>query len=271
MEIWEVIESQRRQGEAIVVVTVAARRGSVPGETGAKAVVSGAGLVSGTLGGGKIEARALAEATTMLAGGPACVLRKWNLQHDIGMTCGGEMTLLFERISPRQEWHIVIFGAGHVSQSLVRLLATLRCHIDVVDERSDWLARLPEADHIARHRVAAFEDGVSLIGKESYVLTISKGHATDRPVLREVLKRHPEIPYLGVIGSAAKRAVLLRELGEDGIGQSMLDQIVCPVGLAVGGNDPAEIAVSIAAQLLQRRDMRISTTTARSPVSAPPA
>jgi xanthine dehydrogenase accessory factor len=266
MDIWEVIESQRRQGEPIVVATVAAGRGSVPGETGAKAVVSGAGLIAGTLGGGKIEARALAEAATVLAGGPACVMRTWNLQRDIGMTCGGEMTLLFERISPGQEWHIVIFGAGHVAQALVRLLATLRCRIDVVDERPEWLARLPEAENIARHRVAAFEDGVSLVGGGSFVLSISKGHATDRPVLREVLRRHPEIPYLGVIGSAAKRAVLRRELAEDAIPEDLLDKIICPLGLAVGGNDPAEIAVSIAAQLLQRRDVLISDATGRSPV-----
>ncbi len=240
MDIWEVIESQRRQGEPIVVATVAAGRGSVPGETGAKAVVSGAGLIAGTLGGGKIEARALAEAATVLAGGPACVMRTWNLQRDIGMTCGGEM--------------------------LVRLLATLRCRIDVVDERPEWLARLPEAENIARHRVAAFEDGVSLVGGGSFVLTISKGHATDRPVLRDVLRRHPEIPYLGVIGSAAKRAVLRRELAEDAIREDLLDKIICPLGLAVGGNDPAEIAVSIAAQLLQRRDVLISEATGRSPV-----
>ncbi|MCU0753008.1 MAG: XdhC family protein [Akkermansiaceae bacterium] len=247
MDIWEVIESQRRQGEPIVVATVAAGRGSVPGETGAKAVVSGAGLIAGTLGGGKIEARALAEAATVLAGGPACVMRTWNLQRDIGMTCGGEMTLLFERISPGQ-------------------VATLRCRIDVVDERPEWLARLPEAENIARHRVAAFEDGVSLVGGGSFVLTISKGHATDRPVLRDVLRRHPEIPYLGVIGSAAKRAVLRRELAEDAIREDLLDKIICPLGLAVGGNDPAEIAVSIAAQLLQRRDVLISEATGRSPV-----
>ena len=103
------------------------------------------------------------------------------------------------------------------------------------------------------HCVSAYEDGVGLVSEKSYILCLTKGHSTDRPVLREVLRRYPGGAFLGVIGSLAKRAVLGRELREDGIAEAVLERMVCPVGLPIGTNDPAEIAISIVAQLLERR------------------
>ncbi|MCU0797441.1 MAG: xanthine dehydrogenase accessory protein XdhC [Akkermansiaceae bacterium] len=256
MDGWRTIAEQESKGAAFVVVTVAAQRGSVPAVTGAKAIIDADGLRAGTLGGGKVEAKAIREAQAMLAGSGSCELRTWNLQKDVGMTCGGEMTLLFEKVAPAEAWRVVVFGAGHVSQALVRLLATLNCGVEVIDTRPEWLDRLPAGERIRRHVVSAFEDGVGIVTPGDFVVSITQGHSTDRPVLREVLKRFPGIPFLGVIGSAAKRAVLLRELREDGIDADLLKNLVCPLGLPLGGNDPAEIAVSITAQLLERRDAR---------------
>lgn len=254
MHVMRAINELMESGASFVVVTVAGLKGSVPGELGGKAVVTAEGLVAGTLGGGKVEAKAIAEAIAMLAGGPACFIRQWNLQRDVGMTCGGEMTFFFERIAGAPEWHVLVFGAGHVSQALVRVLAGIRCRVDVVDVRADWLAKLPPEKNIQPHHVAAFEEGVKLAREGSFIISITQGHSTDRPVLREVLRAFPSIPFLGVIGSAAKRAVLLRELSADGIAKAQLEKVICPVGLALGGNDPAEIAISITAQLLETRD-----------------
>jgi xanthine dehydrogenase accessory factor len=258
-DVWEAVAKLRRDGVDFVVVTLVAARGSVPGQLGAKAIVSAEGLIFGNLGGGKVEARAIAEARMQLTGGEACVTYVWNLQRDIGMTCGGEMSFLFERVQAREPWHVVIFGAGHVSQALVPLLATLACRVEVFDSRADWLARFANFKNVSLHLVARFEDGVMHVRKGSYVLCITQGHSTDRPVLRDVLRQFGQIPFLGVIGSAAKRAVLLRELREDGIDDGLLAAIHCPLGMAIGGNDPAEIAVSVSAQLLQIRDSRTSS------------
>jgi xanthine dehydrogenase accessory factor len=258
-DVWEAVAKLRRDGVDVVVVTLVAARGSVPGQLGAKAIVSAEGLIFGNLGGGKVEARAIAEARMQLAGGEACVTCVWNLQRDIGMTCGGEMSFLFERVQARDPWHVVIFGAGHVSQALVPLLATLACRVEVFDSRADWLARFANFKNVSLHLVASFEDGVRHVRRDSYVLCITQGHSTDRPVLRDVLRQCGQIPFLGVIGSAAKRAVLLRELREDGLPDALLVGIHCPLGMSIGGNDPAEIAVSISAQLLQIRDSRTSS------------
>ena len=254
MTSWQEIARFMETGTDVVVVTVAAARGSVPGEAGAKMLVTRDGLQSGTVGGGRIEARALAEAIELLESSEESTrLVCWNLQRDIGMTCGGEMTLLFERVAAKPPWHVVIFGAGHIVQSLVPVLLPLSCHVDVIDTRTDWLSRLPSAKNLATHPVAAFEDGADLVAAHSFVLSITKGHGTDVPVLREVLTRHPGIPFVGVIGSASKRAALLRDLRAEGVGEGLLERITCPLGLPIGGNDPHEIAISITAQLLEKR------------------
>ena len=251
---WEVIAECQRRGETCVVVTVLGARGSVPGEAGAKAVVTTAGLIHGTLGGGRVEARAIAEAEALLAGVEDCVERCWNLQRDVGMTCGGEMRFLFEVVRSRPAWHVVIFGAGHVAQALSRLLATLCCRVDVVDPRPEWIGKLAGAVRVRGHLTGCYEEGLAWVEDRSFVVCVTQGHRTDRPVLRELLRREVSLPFVGVIGSASKRAVLRRELLEDGVAADRVEAMVCPVGLPVGGNDPAEIAISIAAQLLQRRD-----------------
>ena len=87
----------------MTVVTVTGVRGSVPGEVGAKMVVGADGRILGTVGGGKVESKAVEVAAEMLSGGTRCVLATWNLQRDVGMTCGGEMSFLFERVAGRPE------------------------------------------------------------------------------------------------------------------------------------------------------------------------
>lgn len=254
---WQRLQRLHDGGTDAVVVTVIGARGSVPTDLGAKMIVTGEGLHCGTVGGGKIESRTIEEALAML-GEPeaeACRTKCWNLQRDIGMTCGGEMTLLFELQRAEPPWRIFIFGAGHVVQALVPVLAPLSCRVTVFDVRQDWLDRLPEAGNLTVRCVDAFEDGVAEVTEDGFVLAITKGHATDLPVLREVFGKRANLPFVGAIGSLSKRAVLSRELREAGVPEEKIGSLVCPVGLPIGGNAPEEIAISIAAQLLEKRDL----------------
>lgn len=91
-----------KNGEAFVCITLAGARGSVPQEVGAKMVVNAAGRACGTVGGGRVEEAAIQHARELLASKPEapCGLIEWNLQKDIGMTCGGVVSYFFEVFRP---------------------------------------------------------------------------------------------------------------------------------------------------------------------------
>ena len=95
---------------------------------------------------------------------------------------------------------------------------------------------------------------LSQLNDRDFVICMTMGHAADRPILEAIFQSGIQPAFLGAIGSRSKRGVLLRELGESGISREIAEQLVCPLGLPIGTNQPAEIAISIAAQLLQRRD-----------------
>ena len=222
-----------------------------------------AGLIFGTVGGGKVESKAIGHAQTLLDnasanGSQTCELIEWNLQRDVGMTCGGVVKLLFEAYNFR-DWRIVVFGAGHVAQALVRLLLLLECRVVCVDQRQEWLAKLPSSPKLRSIALAEPQDFVRELRAEDYVLCMTMGHKTDRPILQAILERKMkdpnfELPYLGVIGSQAKRKVLVRELTDEGIPAELSEQFRCPIGLPLGSNQPGEIAVSVAGELIQCRD-----------------
>ena len=164
------------------------------------------------------------------------------------MTCGGVVTFIFEVFRPAS-WHIAIFGAGHVSQALVRTLASLSCRVTVFDTRPEMLSALPEAIQVRRRVIEPLENAVDEIPEGAFVAVMTQGHRTDKPVLERILKTR-QFPYLGVIGSASKAAVLRRELRESGIAEPAFR---CPIGLPLGKDTPEEIAISIAAEMLQVR------------------
>lgn len=239
-------------GHPFVCVTMAATRGSAPQDAGAKMVVTLEGRAAGTVGGGRVEEAAIKHACALLArNGSHNEMVEWNLQRDIGMTCGGVVTLLFETFN-HALWQIAIFGAGHVSQSLVRTLSTLNCRITVFDTRRDWLEKLPAARNVSAIYREPLENAVADIPEGAFVALMTQGHRTDRPVLERILQTR-KFPYLGVIGSKSKAATLRKELRENGVSEKLLQAFRCPLGLPLGSDSPEEIAISIAAEMLQVR------------------
>ena len=253
MNFWAKAEELNRQGTPFVVVTLVSGRGSVPQEPGAKAIVTAEGLFHGTVGGGKVEARAVKHAREKLVSpSPAPELVTWNLQRDILMTCGGEVTYLFETHSSKH-WRLAVFGAGHVSQAVVRLLLTLDCQITCIDPRAEWLDRLPESPSL--QKICAPEPA-QLVSRLSghFFAVMTQGHATDLPILEEIFRLHPSAPYVGSIGSDLKAMKVRNDLCARGIADHEIEKLRCPIGLRFGSNQPAEIAVSVVAELLQARD-----------------
>jgi xanthine dehydrogenase accessory factor len=244
-------------GAPFVSVTLVDAIGSTPQDAGSKMLVTAAGLDMGTVGGGRVEAKAIDHAREMLAAleaqAPRVQLVEWNLQRDVGMTCGGVVKLYFETYNHAQ-WQIAIFGAGHVAAAVVHCLAPLECRVTCIDPREEWLNRLPPSPRMTRVHTDDAPGQVAALAADAFVLCMTMGHRTDRPILAEIFRQGRNFPYLGVIGSRAKRKVLERELAAAGATPAQLASIVCPIGLELGTNQPGEIAVSVVAQLIQARD-----------------
>lgn len=252
-KVTELYDSQT----SFATITLVAIRGSAPQIVGAKAVITERGIEAGTIGGGKIEAEAVRHAQQLLSqnnGQQTCELVKWNLQTDIGMTCGGEVQLMFECVR-NESWPIAVFGAGHISQQLIPLLLTLNCRITCVDPRPDWIGKLPEHRKLTKCCVSDMPAEVAKQPNGTFFVLMTRGHATDLPILSEVLKTR-EAPYVGVIGSDQKASVLRRDLKKAEYSEEKIKSFYCPMGKPIGNNTPAEIAVSVVSQLLEVRDQK---------------
>lgn len=250
-QIWKACQELTDKGTSFVMVTMTGVRGSAPQELGAKILVTSEGLYFGTIGGGKIEMAAIKRSQEILLGTQADPITvTWNLQKDIGMSCGGEVTLVFEH-HHLESWPIVIFGAGHVSQALTRLLSKLNCQVTCVDSREEWVAKL-EGVKAIHHPTP--KDLVSQFSPKSFFISMTMGHAHDVPVLHEISKHAPDCPYVGVIGSDIKGIKIRKDLKELGVSEEFIKKLRVPVGLPIGNNQPWEMAVSITAELLQVRD-----------------
>lgn len=253
-----------------VAVTVVDTMGSAPQDRGAKMIVTAEGLRFGTVGGGKVETKAIAEAQAMLRGETAETTKfaQWSLNKDVGMTCGGIVKLFFESHNVGR-WKIVVFGAGHVANAVVSLLIHLDCAVTCIDPREEWLAKIPDSPKLTKILTSDMPSVVKTLPDDAYVVLMTMGHTTDKPILLEILRTRT-FPYLGVIGSDAKANILRRDIAEAGLPEEAKRAFYCPIGLSIGTNHPYEIAVSVAAQLLEVRDSRLaSRSVSASPDSSP--
>jgi xanthine dehydrogenase accessory factor len=252
-------QALKTQRLPFVVVTLVDVLGGAPQNPGARIIVGSDKIYFGTIGGGKIEARALEKAREVLASSAVGVdparaknfFQEWNLQKDIGMTCGGVVRLFFEVFTPDSKFHVAIFGAGHVSQALHRLLEGVDCEVVCFDSRQEWLDKLPAKSQFSRFLLSPVEAGVEQLPHHSFVVSLTMGHATDLPVLKAALQRN--FPFLGVMGSDVKSKKIRIELAEAGFNEMEIAKVKCPIGEDFGNNSPHEIALSICAQLLRER------------------
>jgi xanthine dehydrogenase accessory factor len=256
MTAWlEALAGLSSRGEAAVLVTVLRAAGSTPREAGAKMVVT-AGETHGTIGGGRLELEATRTARGLLSApssgaGVTPVSRDFGLGPSLGQCCGGAVTLLFEAILP-PDWRIALFGAGHVGRALVRLLGDLSCRVEWFDPRpGEFPGALP--GNVLAVVTDDPEGEVTDLPPGCDVVVFTHSHDLDQAIVAAALRRS-DLGYLGLIGSGTKRARFEARLRERGFSAEDLARIVCPIGLpGVGGKGPAEIAIAVAAQLLQLR------------------
>lgn len=157
---------------------------------------------------------------------------------------------------------LIIVGAGHIAQPLAQLGSMLGFHVTVIDDRAAFAnrERFPNADRIIVRPFAAAVEALEL-DRHCYLLSVTRGHAFDEEVLRTALRRRNGA-FIGMIGSRRRVRATLERIAEDGVPISELDEVHAPLGVDLGAETPAEIAVSIIAEIIRER-----RTGARDPFS----
>lgn len=248
--------------DGAVLVEITQAKGSTPRERGAFMLVS-RDAIWGTIGGGQFEFIAIDNARAILAGGGMAAM-DIPLGPEIGQCCGGRTTLSFTtvtreigiRIEDRMRREdernpaVFLFGAGHVGLALERAIAPLPLSLTVVETRAEALEGLPV--EVTKRHVAMPESLVADIPPGGAAVILTHDHALDFLIAREALSRS-DLVYVGMIGSATKRATFAHWLKRDGSPAGLMDRLVLPIGgSTVRDKRPAVIAAMVAAELLSR-------------------
>ncbi|HNY09750.1 MAG TPA: XdhC family protein [Tenuifilaceae bacterium] len=146
-----------------------------------------------------------------------------------------------------------IFGAGHISLPLTHILSLLDFWVEVYDNRKE-LVTFTSNNLANKKEVIDFDNASKYVmeGNSTYCLIMTFGHKFDEMILRQLLPL--KVGYIGMIGSKSKVKAIFDNLLEEGYSPDQLAKVCSPVGLPIGSQTPAEIAVSIAAQIVQWRN-----------------
>jgi xanthine dehydrogenase accessory factor len=252
--ILEELLRARQTRTLCALATVAATTGSVPRQTGSKMLVYGDGKSSGTIGGGKFEALVAEDCRKSIVKKEP-VLKTYPLREDkpdsFGAICGGEVTVMIE--PQNLSTAIFLVGGGHCSLAVAKLALDCGMHVTVVEDRAELLENFPTL----ANRVT--KDAPKFISKRKWqrdeaLVLISRNYELDRDALAAALKTSG-VGYIGMIGSRRKVLRVFDDLKKKGVSAKRLKVVYAPIGLDIGADSPAEIAVSVIAEILkvQRR------------------
>jgi xanthine dehydrogenase accessory factor len=249
------------EGEPVVLVEVAAAKGSTPREAGTAMLVTGL-RSEGTVGGGRLEWEATQRARAMLASGEPAATIRLPLGPAVGQCCGGNVTLELRRagaadvdalaaceakLAERLPL-VLLFGAGHVGRALARALAPLPLRLRWIDSRAQEFPEPPLAGpELVLTEGWRAEVEAAPAGAAYFVMTYS--HGLDFEICEAVLRRG-DFAYLGLIGSRSKRARFEHGWRELGLDAALLARLTCPIGGPLKDKRPPVIAALAAAQVL---------------------
>lgn len=242
------IHTCKSKNKSYVLVTVLETQGSSPRETGSKMVVT-ADESFDTIGGGALEYKAINIARDLLGSHQLLQhTQSFNLGKDLKQCCGGVVNVFFE-VFHASDFNIVIFGAGHIGKSLVKILEDIDCQVSWFDSRID---QFPEksSSHIEKIVLESPELAVESCIQNSYFLVMTHDHALDQQLCEAIISRR-DSRYCGLIGSSSKSLKFKHRLLKKGFNTEELKQLSCPMGLSsIKVKNPMEIAVLITAKLL---------------------
>ena len=248
-DLLEELVALRRAGRSVVMATVVSARGSTPRGAGARMLLLDDGSIRGTIGGGQREGDVIEAAAALHRKGGSKLLHL-DFNSDAGggdgPICGGAMEVFMERIDPTRR--VVIAGAGHVGYFLHRFLSLVEMATVVIDDRPEFAnaERFPGAEL----HVVPFEEGFDSLGvtRNDGIVVITPEHKYDQVALKHALATNAG--YVGMIGSKKKIAAIFDNLLAEGVSQADIERCHSPIGLDIGAESLAEIALAIAAQIV---------------------
>lgn len=251
-EVLRAVAAALERGETAALVTIIASHGSTPQRVGAKMLVHADGRIVGTIGGGCYENDAIGKARLAIeTRTPA--LASYDLDEELaadeGLICGGRMEVFIDPVEGAPPLYIA--GAGHVSFHLARFAAAAGFRVSVVDDREKFASneRFPDAQ-------VAVDDIPTWLSRSdlppgAFVVVVTRGHRQDLEALKALAGQ--KLRYVGMIGSRSKVARIREALREASVPEAWLDSVHAPIGLDIGAVTPAEIAVSIVAEMIAVR------------------
>lgn len=249
LDVWDTLARWRGEGRRFALVSVVETDGFTPRKSGTHMLLDERGTTAGSIGGGAIEKEALDLAAARLAGREAGTILRRHLTRELGMCCGGEMTLAVEVIDARPR--LLVCGAGYVARAVAALADGCGFDVTVVDARPEWLTR--ERFPRARLELRDPEDHARAweSGPRDFVVIATHDHALDQRIVQQLLAR--PLAFLGMIGSIPKQRKFALRLAAKGFTTDQIARLRTPLGLPLGGRSPEEIAVSVVAELIAVR------------------
>ncbi|MCL2111373.1 MAG: XdhC family protein [Clostridiales bacterium] len=167
----------------------------------------------------------------------------------------GTLTVV-ERYLPRPR--LVILGGGHIALALTQMAKACDFYTLVFDDRPMFAnaERFPHADEVICDDFSCLFERIGIRAAD-YVVIVTRGHKHDQECIEGVLKGEPPA-YTGMIGSRRRIAIVMKQLADEGYPQERLDEVYSPIGLRIGAITPAEISVSILAELIQIRRAKLA-------------
>lgn len=255
------------QGQDFVIAKVVDTAGSTPRKKGAWLLMKQDGTTAGTVGGGRLEAETEKLCREAFRTGEKSRIHHFKLNTEerdaLDMGCGGDADVQIQYIDASHPEEFVeefnlrttafIFGGGHVGLALEPVLRYIDFSTVVLDDRAEYAneERFPKASQVKvlsdfKHSFADIETD-----ENSYIIIVTRGHMGDYDVLKDALKQRSA--YVGMIGSRKKNAMLFDMLRKDGYSEADIERVHAPVGLSIQAETPEEIAISIAAEMIQVR------------------
>jgi xanthine dehydrogenase accessory factor len=266
-----ILQDELRAGRSAVLVSVLAFRGSVPRKDHPRALFLADGRQLGTVGGGCVDGAARALALRALSEGgrlhDALELDSEDADAS-GLVCGGALEFEAERLEPGAAGgarvaalladpslrapRLYLLGGGHVGLAIARFADAAGWRVRVHDDRPEYAAeaRFPFAEVRLTGPLAALA-GWPPPALADAVVIATRGHHLDLAALRWAVTQ--PAGYLGLLGSARKRALLEATLRQEGAPAAALARLHCPIGLAIGALSAEEIALAAVAELIAYR------------------